>query len=358
MRSVVFFLAVATLWATAHAGGSIMPSDISSLWQPQKFTAARVSSTDPTGGNRDAISIRPWDRAVLADIAGPGMIHHIWFTIAHPDPMHLRQLVLRIYWDGETAPSVEAPVGDFFGLGHGMVYDINSVPIQIGSHKGLNCFWPMPFKQRATITVENQSATACRSFYYYIDYRKDVKIPRDARYFHAWYNQKFPADPVADYVLMEAEGEGHYVGCNMSIHLNSEGWWGEGDDHIYVDGVEKPNLTGTGSEDYFCGAWCYAKPFSNLYFGCPLMQSPDPQRDVRVRRPGSYWNVYRYHILDPIPFTKSNKVHIETGRAPGTNARRPFTNHHSSVGYWYQREPHQPFPPLPRAAERVSTMLE
>ena len=216
----------------------------------------------------------------------------------------------------------------------------------------------MPFKQRATITVENQSATDCRSFYYYIDYRKDVKIPRGTPYFHAWYNQAFPADPVADYAIMEAEGKGHYVGCNMSIHLNSEGWWGEGDDHIYVDGAEKPTLSGTGSEDYFCGAWCYSKAFSNLYMGCPLMQSPDPERDTRARMPGCKWNVYRYHILDPIPFEKSIKVHIETGRSPGTNARRPFTNHHSSVGYWYQTEPHKPFPPLPKAEDRISVQIK
>jgi D-arabinan exo alpha-(1,3)/(1,5)-arabinofuranosidase (non-reducing end) len=349
---LTMFIGLGLFFCAVVSAGKVMPTDISNIWEPQDFTAARVSSTDPTGGNGDRIRIRPWETVTFAEMDGPGMIHHIWFTISHRDPMHLRNMVLRIYWDDETTPSVEAPVGDFFGLGHGDVYDVDCVPFQTASYKGLNCFFPMPFKKKARLTMENQSEQACGAFYFYVDYRKDIKLPKKINYFHAWYNQAFPADQVKDYVLMEAEGKGHYVGCNMSIHLNTGGWWGEGDDHIYIDGDAEATLTGTGSEDYFCGAWCYREAFNRDYLGAPQVMGADRHKK------GSKWNVYRYHILDPIPFKKDIKVHIETGRSPGTNARNPISNNHSSVAYWYQIEPHKAFPPLPKAKDRISKVLE
>ena len=352
IRALLAFTLVA---CTVAFAAPPVPGDLGSLWQRQHFTAGRASSADPTGGNGDCKWIAPGDSLTLADIDGPGMIHHIWSTVWHPDPDHLRKLVLRVYWDGETNPSVEAPLGDFFGLGHGQVYGIDSAPVQIGSYKGMNCFWSMPFRKHARVTLENQSDQPCGAFYYYIDYRTGIDLPADTAYFHARYHQAFPADPVHDYVILEATGAGHYVGCNMSIQMNTGGWWGEGDDKIMIDDATSPTLAGTGSEDYFGGAWCYHEPFSRDYLGAPLILGPHPGHDSRGRMPGALWNVYRYHVADPIPFTRNIKVHIETGLHPGDNSRSPFTNHHSSVAYWYQVEPHAPFAALPR--ERVSHQL-
>jgi len=327
-------------------------SDMSTLWEEKPYNAHRASSYDRSGGNIDRFPIAPGDTLTLLDTDGPGIIQHIWCTISSPDPHHLRDLVLRIYWDGETSPSVEAPLGDFFGQGHWRYYHVESAPLMDGASRGLNCFFPMPFKSHARITVENQSTEyKVNSFYYYVDYRTDIPLPEKTYTFHAWYNQKFPADPVDDYAIVHATGEGQYVGCNLSIQLNSDGWWGEGDDKIWIDDATSPTLWGTGSEDYFCGAWGFGEVFTRPYFGVPLMTEPRQSR-------GALWNVYRYHILDPIPFKKNIRVDIETGASPGTNARSPFTNNYSSVGYWYQLEPHTPFPPLPAAADRISALQQ
>ncbi|MBN2210207.1 MAG: DUF2961 domain-containing protein [Sedimentisphaerales bacterium] len=342
---VIVCIAIIALWAVEGSAEVQAEEGLANLYQPKNYTAARASSVDPEGKNADWVTIEAGGLKEIARLQGPGLIDHIWITIAHDDPMHLKQLVLRMYWDNEKYPSVETPVGDFFGLGHGMVYDINSIPIQIGSYKGLNCFWPMPFGKSARITVENQSDIVCDKFYFYIDYRRGVNLPADTPYFHAWYNQSYPAKIGEDYCLMNTVGKGHYVGCNLSIHLNSSGWWGEGDDRFYIDGDLTPTLEGTGSEDYFCGAWCYEKAFSCAYIGAPLVEEYQHDR-------GKKWNVYRYHITDPIPFKKSLRFDIETY----SDDRWPWPNHYSSVAYWYQTEPHLIFPPLPH--DRVSKLLD
>jgi len=308
------------------------------------FTAARQSSFDPSGGNADGRHdwpLQPGETRTMAEIEGAGAITHIWITIASTDEKHLKHYVLRMYWDGEEAPSVETPLGDFFGLGHGRYYQYASLPIQIGTDKGLNCFWRMPFGDGARITVTNEGPVEGEAFYYYVDYQQYESLPKDTGRFHAQYRQAFPCPPGENYVFVEAKGRGHFVGCNLSIHNRAAGWWGEGDDMIYIDGAEEPQLHGTGSEDYFCGAWAYGEPFSNLYFGCPLIEGGHVQNAL--------WNVYRYHIEDPIPFTESIAVTIEHGHA--NNRKDDF----SSVAYWYQTEPHVPFPPLPKPEDRFHT---
>lgn len=314
----------------------------------KNFQAARSSSYDPSGGNADGRHdwpLQPGETRTIADVRGPGAITHIWITIAAPDKGHLKNLVLRMYWDGETQPSVEAPIGDFFGLGHGRYYQYWSVPVQIGVDKGLNCYWRMPFSTGARITVSNDGPLPVTAFYYYVDYEKHSAPLRDMGRFHAQYRQEFPCQPGRNYLLLDARGRGHYVGCNLSIHNRAGGWWGEGDDMIYVDGESTPSLHGTGSEDYFCGAWCYGEsfiqPFSGPYFGNPLNDRGHVQNAL--------WNVYRYHIEDPVPFTRSIRVTIEHGHANNRN------DDFSSVTYWYQTEPHVPFSPLPGAAERLPT---
>lgn len=314
----------------------------------KNYQAARISSYDPTGGNADGRHdwpIVPGETRTIAEIGGAGIITHLWFTIASHDPHYWKNIVLRMYWDGEAHPSVEAPIGDFFGLGNNEYYLYSSLPIQIGADRGLNCYWHMPFGNGARITVTNDGPSNVNAFYYYIDYQVHERIPDDMARFHAQYRQEYPCVPDQKYLFFEAKGRGHYVGCNLSVHLRAGAWWGEGDDMIYIDGAETPTLYGTGAEDYFCGAWCYGEStqteFSNLYFGAPLIKGGHKR--------GALWNVYRYHLEDPIPFTESIRVTIEHGHA---NDRQ---DDYSSVAYWYQTEPHVPFPPLPPASERMFT---
>lgn len=330
--------------------GSAGRANLSALPELKPYRALRVSSYDRSGGNADGQNIlpQPGETATLADLRGPGEVTHIWVTIASPEPDHLRRLVLRMYWDGEEHPSVEAPIGDFFGLGHAQYYHFSSQPIAIGTNNGMNCFWLMPFSKSARITLTHEGKQPLHAFYYYVDYRVYPESDANAEKtiaakgrFHAQYRQLMPTLKGEDYTLLEAQGQGHYVGCSLSIQLNSDGWWGEGDDKIYVDGESFPSLHGTGSEDYFCGAWCYGDAFSTPYFGCPLRG-----RHAKSER----WNVYRYHIEDPIPFTRSIRVDIEA-----IHQSRPEDppDDYSSVAYWYQAEPHRPFPALPPVDKRM-----
>lgn len=313
----------------------------------KNYKAGRVSSYDRDGGNADFLK-ETTGTVTLAEIEGPGAITHIWVTINSPEEFHLRKIIIRIYWDGEEYPSVEAPIGDFFGLGHGKYYLYHSMPISIGSDKGMNCFWFMPFKESAKITITNEGRMPIRSFYYYIDYRQydedDIAVNEildSMGMFHAQYSQQSPPEKKDGFQILYAEGKGHYVGCNMSIELNSNGWWGEGDDKFYIDGEEAPSIQGTGSEDYFCGAWCYADDFYSLYFGCPLHGKSEK---------GGLWNVYRYHIENPITFNNSIKLIIE---AIHSNAPEDLPDNYSCVAYWYQTEPHLEFPEMPVVADRI-----
>ncbi len=341
MRTVVVAGWIAGLILAASWSQAAAWAPLAGLSKAKNFTVGRQSSADPSGGNDDGRQdwpILPGETRTLAEIDGAGAITHIWTTIASEDRRHLRNMVLRMYWDGEPTPSVETPIGDFFGQGNGMYYPYSSLPFQIGTNNGLNCFWRMPFAKGARVTLTNEGPVACGAFYYYINYERYKRLPKDDLRFHAQYRQAHPCQAGQNYTFLEATGRGHYVGVNLSIHLRSDGWWGEGDDMIYIDGAREPQLIGTGSEDYFCGAWCYGAAFSNLYFGCP-------QRGEHVR--SSYWNVYRYHIEDPIPFAKSIRVTIEHGHA---NDR---ADDFASVAYWYQTEPHAPFPLLPPQPDRT-----
>jgi hypothetical protein len=308
------------------------------LGMPQDYISKRISSYDRTGGNKDSLTIEPGLTAVLAEIKGPGAIHHIWVTIA-AEPFYGRKLVLRMFWDGEEAPSVEVPVGDFFGVGHGLNRNFSSMPITCSSEgRAKNCYWYMPFRQSARITVTNEGQQTVPAFYYYVDYRELKDLPADAPCFHAQYRQEMPCEPGRNYLILEASGRGHYVGCNLSILQRAMGWWGEGDDMIYVDGETFPSLHGTGSEDYFSDAWGMREA-EHPFYGCPLQEE-----DFQA---GSKATVYRFHVPDPIPFQKSIRVTIEHGHA---NDR---SDYYSSTAYWYQAEPHMAFPALPSVAARL-----
>lgn len=331
------------------------------LPQAKDYVQHRTSSYDRTGGNADYRTIAAGETLTLLDEAGPAIISHIWITIASDDPHHLKALVLRMYWDGEATPSVETPIGDFFGLGLGEYYLYESIPLTVGSDKALNSFFPMPFQKHARITVTNEGAIKVDSFYFNIDYRSYQKpLPGDQLYFHAQYRQAAPnhgwtndwhsnGDALVNdkknlngdgnYVWMEATGRGHFVGVTMSVLQNQDGWWGEGDDMFFVDGEVTPSINGTGSEDYFLGAWDFGDhAFSYGLYGAPMKGS---------ELAGSRSSVYRFHLDSPIPFTKSLRATIEHGHA---NHR---SDNYFSVAYWYQAEPHATFPRLPPLEQRT-----
>ena len=338
-------------------------------WQPdvtqqQTYKVVRVSSTDPTGGNHDWRTVPPGATQTVLDADGPGIVSHVWFTIAAAEPFHLKRIVLRMYWDGESTPSVEAPIGDFYGLGLGTYNNWQSEMLSVGSDKGMNSFFPMPFAKHARITVTNEGTKPVNSLYYNIDYKKLAeKLPAKTLYFHAQYRQSQPNHgwtsdwenngvPAVfnkvnltgedNYVWMEAKGHGQYLGVTMSVLQNQDGWWGEGDDMFFIDGEKTPSIVGTGSEDYFSGAWDFGgRPFSYQFYGAPV---------VGEELAGSRSSVYRFHNDAPIPFEKEFKATIEHG---GQNAR---SDNFYSVAYWYQAEPHAPFPSLPPVAERLPAL--
>jgi hypothetical protein len=336
-------------------------TQLSSLPEAKEYVQHRASSYDRSGGNADARQIATGETLTLLDEAGPGLISHLWVTIASDDPHHLKALVLRMYWDGESTPSVEAPIGDFFGLGLGDYFLYQSTPLMVGSDKALNSFFPMPFQKHARITVTNEGSEKTDAFYYNIDYRDYSKpLAADTLYFHAQYRQAAPnkgwmnhwqsnGDSIVNdkknlngdgnYVWMEAIGRGHFVGVTMSVLQNQDGWWGEGDDMFFVDGEKLPSINGTGSEDYFLGAW----DFGNHAFSYGLFGAPLKGEEVA----GGRSSVYRFHLDSPITFTRSLRATIEHGHA---NVR---SDNYFSVAYWYQSEPHAAFPALPALEQRI-----
>lgn len=315
----------------------------------------RQSSWDRTGGNWDFVILHRGETIDMARIAGPGLITHIWVTIAAKEEFFLRKLVLRMYWDGEQTPSVEAPVGDFFGMGHALTRNFASLPLAMlpQDGRGFNCFFAMPFADGARITITNEGSEDVSHFYFYIDYEEHDLIDTDLGRFHACWRRESPtiADPQAkhshgtpnptgagNYIILEARGRGHYVGCNLNIDAPRGGWYGEGDDMVFIDGDESPTLNGTGTEDYFNTAFCPNQQYHSLYSGITLQENPDFSGKT---------SLYRFHIEDPIMFAESIRVTIEHGHG------NDLENDYSSTAYWYQAEPHAPFEPLRPVEDRL-----
>jgi len=334
----------------------------------------RASSYDPSGGNSDWWEIEAGQPRDIALLDGPGCIKHIWMTTWCDDRHALRKLLLRAGWDGEDQPSIEVPLGDFFGLGHGLTRNFVSLPLQMSPQDGraFNCWFPMPFQSAARLAVTNESGALLR-LYFYIDteaYPAGTSLAGYGR-FHAQWRRENPTEGWADpavrwadhpdtmwetwrtpnvsgadnYVILEAEGQGHYVGCHLDIDYfarQANDWYGEGDDMIFVDGEAwPPALHGTGTEDYFNTAFCPSQEYNAPYHGLILYQgTPDwPWRGKNT--------VYRYHIEDPVFFEQSIRVTIEHGHA------NKLSNDYSSTAYWYQTEPHRPFPPMLPVALRL-----
>ncbi len=356
--SVVTFFLIALTSSPAFAQS---PDWLSTLSQPHHYVQKRASSFDRAGGNADYRSIRPGETLTVLDESGPGNITHIWFTLADDEPHHLKKIVLRIYWDGESTPSVETPLGDFFGLGLGEYFTFQSAPLAVAPNRALNSFFPMPFQKHAHITISNEGKLNVDAFYFNIDYQSfDTPLPPGTLYFHAQYRQASPAigvsspwtdncDPAVNdrknlrgednYVWLEAAGRGQYVGVTLSVLQNQDFWWGEGDDMFFIDGASEPSINGTGAEDYFLGAYSFGgQPFAYALFGAPV---------VGQELAGSRSSVYRFHLDSPIPFSRSIKATIEHGHA---NSR---SDNYFSVAYWYQTEPHAAFPPLASVEDRL-----
>ncbi|MCP4762481.1 MAG: DUF2961 domain-containing protein [archaeon] len=373
--------------------GSTSLRDVAKL---RSFKRRRVSSHDVTGGNSDFFTISPGEKKIVFDVDGPGCINHIWTTqMALGAKFFPREVVIRMWWDDEEDPSVECPLGDFFGLGHGEKENFCSEPLQMSPDEGksFNCWWPMPFKKHARIEIENQISSSKVinpdlkplfkpgfMFYYYVDYEIYDEWPDDPEaplgYFHAQFRRlnkdkdmKNDADsgkklnPILwqaaggsnrrdnggydrNHLIVHAKGKGQYVGCNINID-NRFRWWmpimnwpGEGDDMIFIDddiGGE-PTLYGTGTEDYVNTAFCPQEKYDSPYHGI-------------IKGGGKNWvgkiTYYRYHIQDPIPFEREIKVTIEHGH---NNHRGDLWE---TTAYWYQQEPHMKFPPLPSRDERM-----
>jgi hypothetical protein len=347
----------------------------------------RISSADKTGGNMDWVDVLKGETLVFADIKGTGVVRHFWCAIwsrradGSPDPSVMRAVTLRMFWDGEEAPSVETPLGDFFGIGHGIVKSFSSLPLTMGASQGraFSCWFPMPFSDSARFELFNESEGDL-SFYFYLDYERIPSLWADSGRFHAqfrrardakgwapvepglldrekaklpgfpdWYPKAWTAvntDGKGNYTILAAKGLGKYVGCHLDIDVHerqANDWYGEGDDMFFIDGEPwPPRLHGTGTEDYFNAAFCPKEEFC-----CPTHGITVYSGDEAGFPWGGKNSLYRYHIHDPIHFQKSIIFSIERGHA------NKLSNDYSSTAYWYQSEPHEAFPAYPALEERL-----
>lgn len=291
----------------------------------------------------------------MAEIKGSGVIQHIWLTCS---PELWRTLVFRIYWDEEEEPSVEVPVGDFFCNGWCQRSNVNSLPIAVNPAGGMNSYWEMPFRRRARLTMENLSKEDAL-LYYQIDYTL-TQIPQDFGYFHAQWRRKNPLKYKEVYTILDGvKGQGHYVGVYLAWQANSNGWWGEGEIKVYLDGDgEFPTICGTGTEDYFGGAWCFLNEdvqltkliengekqkrkyctYSTAFLGLNQVTKPDGLFHSQQR-----FGMYRWHVMDPIRFEKDLRVTIQALGWRSGRRYLPLQDDIASVAYWYQAEPHTPY---------------
>ncbi len=349
--------ALAVWVVTGMSAGVIEGSFLGNLARPMEGRSMRESSThrigpdgkfDPQGrpdpnSNRDNKSVAPGETKVLMDREGPGVVTHIWLTFLAPEPhpwakdgsANHQEMLLRMYWDGEKRPAVEAPVGDFFACGFGKRSEVISLPVIVEDADSYNCFWHMPFRQHARIEIVNQSDKPISLLYYNIDWIKRKSLPRKTPYFYAQYRQEYPVEQGKDYLILDTKGKGHFAGMVLSVRTRSPSWFGEGDEKIYIDGEEEASIWGTGTEDYFLSAWGL-KTTSTPYFGVTYF---DQWGIV-----GGHTCAYRWHVQDPIVFAKGIRVTIEHFGWMSPDENPQYKSHswnerqddYSSVAFWYQ----------------------
>ncbi len=336
---------------------------------PENFTGAKgeggMSVDGPAAGAARGLGqgwkvspyilVEPGATVELADIEGSGAIQQIWMTLARG---RWRHTILRAYWDDQEQPSIECPAGDFFANGWEKFAQVTSLPVCVNPGRAFNCYWEMPFRKRARLTLTNLSAEQI-VVYYQINYAL-TEVSEDAAYFHAQFRRVNPLPYKEVYTLLDGvEGGGHYVGTYMAWGVNNAGWWGEGEIKFFLDGDEEfPTICGTGTEDYFCGAYNFDpgaigrdrpsayQEFTTPYAGLPQVIRPDGVYASQTR-----FGLYRWHIMDPVRFTQDLKVTIQALGWRTDKDRRylPLQDDIASVAFWYQTLPTAPFPTLPDA---------
>jgi len=292
-----------------------------------------------------SVRIKAGETFVLGEITGPGSIQHIWMTPTG----NWRYSILRMYWDGETQPSVEVPVGDFFATGWGTYAPLSSLAVCVNPGSAFNSYWEMPFRKSAKLTMTNIDA-ADMTLYYQIDYALG-DVPADTGSFHAQFRRVNPLPYKDVYTILDGvKGWGHYVGTYLAWGVNNSGWWGEGEIKFFMDGdTTFPTICGTGTEDYFCGSYNFENKetkqyqvFTTPYAGLSQVTKPDGVYNSQQR-----FGMYRWHLRDPIRFEADLRVTIQALGWRGDGRYLPLQDDIASVAYWYQSEPHAPFPALP-----------
>ncbi|MDP9440374.1 MAG: DUF2961 domain-containing protein [Actinomycetota bacterium] len=336
----------------------------------------RASSYDRSGGNADYVLVQPGETKRFVGLPGAGVIRHLWFGGGADEADYHRKVLLRMRWDGEESPSVEVPLGDFFGIGHAATGSFFSLPLSMyvadrPTRPTRNCWFPMPYGDGAELELVNEG-TVPYQHYFYVDYEEHESMPEDLGRFHAQWRRENPTDAVAqpadgsevknlagteNYVILDAQGHGQYVGCLLSVHGLSPGWWGEGDEMIFVDDEvgedgsldRLPSIHGTGTEDFM--NFSYEFPVRDtaygLYHGISLPGAAHQNDWATLSGKSNQWSVYRFHVQDPIPFQQRIVVTCEHGHG---NDR---SDDWSSVAYWYQAEPHSDFPRMHSMPDRL-----
>jgi hypothetical protein len=330
------------------------------LYMPSVGKARRATSHHPDmASNNDAWNLPFGETITIMDEDGPGIIQHMWFTIACNEYCWPRLLRIKVFYDGADKPSVDCPIGDFFASGMGLEREVNSMMVRnVSEGRARNCYWQMPFKKHCKIEIINESRDHRAGVYFHIDWRKVPSLPEETLYFHAWYKQENPAIMDKFYEILATKGRGKYVGTVLNILTNEHAWFGEGDEYFYVDGEEESSVMGTGTEDYVNDGW-------GLHDGHGAWFGVTNNGGFRT---GDRVCVYRWHVPDPIPFDESLKLEIEHQgwvlkkdySVAGTFEWRP--DDYSSVAFWYQTPFRTDLPDLPSGYERLpygnSTIVE
>jgi D-arabinan exo alpha-(1,3)/(1,5)-arabinofuranosidase (non-reducing end) len=345
------------MWIPALLGAAALTQSLPSRVDPgdlttlKDFSARRASSNNPDPESNDD-SWRPiaGETVTLADLAGPGVVTHLWVTVAANEYGWPRLLRLRVYYDGSATPGVDCPLGDFFGVGLGLERPIESLMVRDSSSgRSRNSYWQMPFRKRIRITVTNEGRRRVSNLYFHVDWKKVPALPPGTAYFHARYRQALPTEPGRPYEILSVRGRGHYVGTVFSVVQNEAGWFGEGDERFYADGVTKPDIEGTGTEDYFNDAWSF-RVATGFYTGVPVADGTGV---------GARMSAYRWHVVDPVPFRTSLKLDIEHRGwtyNPDGSVRSAFEERRdlfSSVAFWYQDGIASDQPEVPYGSRRL-----
>jgi len=343
MRARMLIVCVASFllgyWTLSPTWGQqSWPFDIGDLPSLRGGAMQQASSAEAQANGADFIMIRPGETKTIAELRGPAIVKRIWLTVKCSDDMFLRKVLFRVYWDNETNPSIDCPLGDFFGVGFALYKEYTSLLMGMSSG-GYYCYFPMPFAQSARFEIVNQCEAPLAKFYFQITYQQTDSLPADEGYFQAKWRREEKTKRGKPYLVLDAKGKGKFVGCVLSLQgePGGEAKFLEGDDKFYIDGAKEPSLRGTGVEDYFNSGWYFKEgEFAGPFHGCTVLD-----------RDNNRISAYRFQVPDAIPFEKSLRLTFGHGEDDDSDAD------YSSVAYWYQTEPHSDFAPMPPAAART-----